>query len=195
MRTEMPLAPYPGGLLPMSNADRCARFGRFDFSPDPTPTNPEHIHIDFHWAQQNIIMVRVPQLLMDGKPRLVSVNHLVAPKLLEVFTAWEEAGLLEHIVTFDGCWVPRFKRQSGTIDQRRTTCQTLGVASLSNHAWGSAFDINARWNALGTPGAPAGTVGSTVELRDIARQHGWFCGADFRSRSDAMHLEVAAGAV
>jgi hypothetical protein len=62
--------------------------------------------------------------------------------------------------------------------------------TLSNHAWGTGFDINAKWNPLGAVPALRGDTGSVRELVPIAHDHGFFWGGHF-SRSDGMHFEVA----
>lgn len=184
------ITPYPGNVLPLTSAQREARFGHFDFSPDPQPGNPEHVRLEHGWAEQNVVGFPIPQLLLNGRPRMVWMNHLAKEPMLALFAEWERLGLMPLVLTFDGGWVPRFKRQPGTYEQRVGACRHLGAASLSNHCWGTALDVCAKWNPLGSPGAPAGAMGSTVELRDAARRLGWFAGADFRSRPDAMHFEL-----
>ena len=62
--------------------------------------------------------------------------------------------------------------------------------TLSNYAWGTAFDINVPWNARGTVPALCGEKGSVRELVAIANEHGFYWGGHF-SRRDGMHFEVA----
>jgi hypothetical protein len=64
------------------------------------------------------------------------------------------------------------------------------TTTLSNHAYGTAFDINAAWNGLGREPAPLGAKGSVLELLPLAEAHGFAWGGLF-SRRDAMHFEVA----
>jgi hypothetical protein len=61
---------------------------------------------------------------------------------------------------------------------------------LSNHAFGSAFDINYDWNKLGAVPALAGQKGSVRELVSIAQENGFYWGGHFE-RLDGMHFEVA----
>jgi hypothetical protein len=61
---------------------------------------------------------------------------------------------------------------------------------LSNHAFGSAFDINAGQNGLGRIPAAVGAYGSVRELVPIAHRFGFYWGGHF-SRADGMHFEVA----
>lgn len=175
--------PPPPSFKPLvGNAERAQVFGRFAFVPAPTDQNPEGIRITDGWDRQNIVTVEVPQLRgVAGAPShaKVSFHRLVAPKALTLFEAWEKAGLLSLVRSWGGSWAPRFIRGS------RTT--------LSNHAFGSAFDINVAWNGLGTRGAAVGAVGSVRQLVPIANELGWYWGGHWTSggRPDPMHFELA----
>lgn len=68
--------------------------------------------------------------------------------------------LIRLVLTYAGSFDPRFIRGSTT--------------TLSNHAFGSAFDINAEWNPLGHTPAPKGTEGSVRELVPIAHEYGFY---------------------
>lgn len=171
----------------VGDADRRRVFGAFEFQPAPQPGNPEAIRIVGDWVAKNIVAVEIPQLAkVPGVPwqgRIagkgpakgrVLCHAKIAGQLRALWAAWEEAGLLERVLTFDGLWVPRFIRGS------RTT--------LSNHAYGSAFDVNAAWNALGAD--PARGKGSVRDLVPLALEHGFYWGGHF-SRRDGMHFEAA----
>lgn len=151
-------------------------FGQFDYRPDPQPDNVEHIRILGDWTQRNIVEVVLP-----GPPRLDPIrtefHRLAAPQLIALWEEWRAAGLLDRILTFDGAFNPRFQRGSTT--------------RLSNHAWGTAFDINAAQNPLDREPARAGRKGCVWELVPAAHRHGFFWGGHFRSRKDGMHFEVA----
>jgi hypothetical protein len=138
----------------------------------------------------NIASVAIPQLQgVVGAPAdcRVSVHKLVVGPIRELFERWEKAGLLPLIKSWGGSWAPRFIRGSKT--------------SLSNHAYGTAFDINVAWNGLGAVPALAGRTGSVRELVPIANELGWFWGGHFGmgaagnpgtgSRPDGMHFELA----
>jgi hypothetical protein len=103
------------------------------------------------------------------------VHKLVAHRFLELWAAWESAGLLDLIETFDGAGVLRLSRGSTT--------------TLSNHAYGTAQDVNALWNQLGMQPAPLGTPGSVLGLVPVANQLGWWW-RGHSSRVDAMHFEI-----
>ena len=173
----------------VGSAARAAVFGSFRYEPAPTPYNPEAIRFLDDWPSKHIVTVYVPQLVSipgivhEGKVLAhgptsgnVECHKLVAGQLKALWQAWEDAGLLERIVTWNGLWAPRFIRGSNT--------------TLSNHAYGSAFDINAPWNPLGGKPASRGVRGSVLDLVDLATEHGFYNGMFF-SRMDAMHFEVA----
>ena len=174
-----PLPVPPLGLHPLSLAERERLFGHFDFVPDPRPLNPEGIKILGGWQAGNIVRAEVPQLarIAGGPPSGNTFSHRIAEEPLKrLFQAWDDAGLLDRARTWGGLWNPRYIRGS------RTT--------LSNHAWATAFDINAQWNSLGQAPAPLGTNGSLVELVPLAAEHGWYWGGWYRGRIDGMHFEL-----
>lgn len=163
-----------------STAARHALFGQFDFVPEPQPGSPERIRILGSWQHDNIAMVPVPQLraaLGPAAPSGMQFHRLAAEQLRDLWSDWEQAGLLGRILSFDGSFVPRFVRGSRT--------------ELSNHAFGNAFDINAGANGLGVRPKLVGERGSVRELVPIANRHGFFWGGHFGSRPDGMHFEVA----
>jgi D-alanyl-D-alanine carboxypeptidase len=131
------------------------------------------------WAQTNIVRVSIPVKRFLGRdgPLTFEFHRLAAEQLVEMWLEWEKEGLLDHIVTFDGSYVPRFMRGSRT--------------KLSNHAFGTAFDINAQFNALGAEPARMRERGCVRELVPIANKYGFFWGGHFQGRSDGMHFEVA----
>jgi len=175
--------PQPGFSALRSDAARQAVFGKFGYVAAPSPTNPEAIKLTDDWATKNIVSVTVPGLkgvrlggssaVSSGK---VSFHRRAAPQLIALWQAWADAGLLDRVLTFDGAYNPRFVRGSHT--------------ALSNHAFGSAFDINAHWNPFKAPVAAIGKQGCVMELVALANQHGFYWGGHFPS-PDGMHFEVA----
>ena len=170
--------PRPSDLDPLASGDRDALFGKFSYVAAPTPFNQEAISIQGTWVKDNIVSVQVPQLtssvLCYPKDQRVSFHRLAVPQLLALWQAWEDAGLLSLVLSWGGSWAPRFVRGS------RTT--------LSNHAYGTAFDINAGFNALSTQGALKNQKGSVRDLVPLAVEHGFFWGGWF-ARRDPMHFE------
>lgn len=172
---------------PTSYLTRGQLFGSIQYVPAPAASNPEAIRITNRWQERSIKVVEVPQLakipgiVHQGKrvgqgpeSGQVALHAKVAEPMRQLWQAWEDEGLLPLVLTWAGMWVPRFVRGS------RTT--------LSNHAYGSAFDINAPWNGLRRMPALYGKKGSVRALVPIANELGWFWGGHF-TRRDGMHFE------
>lgn len=164
---------------PLNAQDRESIFGHFAFVPAPIPSCPEAIRITDGWAQ-NIVEVDLPMLVgVQGAPAngRVEFHQKAAQQLVDLFQAWGNAGLLPLVKSWAGSWAPRYIRGSRVY--------------LSNHAWATAFDINAGWNMLGCQPALKGRPGSVRELVQIAADNGFYWGGWFKGRPDGMHFEVA----
>ena len=160
-----------------SDAEREALFEHFDFVPDPIPGNKENIRILGNWESRNIVLLNVPQLIpIKGNDR-ARFHRFAVNQFMKLWSDWQAAGLLSKIFTWDGSFVPRFQRGSTT--------------KLSNHAFGSAFDINAAFNPLGALPPLIEQKGSVRELVEIANANGFYWGWHFDSRKDGMHFEIA----
>ncbi|HKQ54197.1 MAG TPA: peptidoglycan-binding protein [Pyrinomonadaceae bacterium] len=174
--------PPPGNLKALSNSEVQKIFGKFSFKSSPLPKNPEHITITDNFVQKNIVKVPIPQLIgvtnvpHDGK---IDFHRLAANQLVKLFEEWDKAKLINRILTFDGSFVPRFVRGSKTV--------------LSNHSFGSTFDINAAFNRRGHMPALVGMEGATRELVTIANENGFFWGGHFKKKKsiDGMHFEIS----
>lgn len=160
-------------------------FGSFNYTPKVAKTKDgDPITILNGWAEKNIVTVDIPQLKgvplytksnkqkCAGKVRL---HKKAAPMFQAFFKDIEDAGLLHLVKTYDGAFNPRFARGSDK--------------SLSNHAWGTAIDINGYANPLGKQPAKRGTDGSVWELVPYMIKNGIYWGGYF-SRKDNMHLEI-----
>lgn len=171
--------PRPAFRPIISDDDRRRLFGNFQFVHAPVAGNPENIRILGDWEARNIVEVDIPLKRFLGKPGPLSMRFHAKAKdqLVELWLAWEKAGLLDRILTYDGAFVPRFQRRSAT--------------KLSNHAFGTAFDINAAQNGLGVEPAEIGERGCVRELVPLANVHGFYWGGHFNRRKDGMHFEVA----
>lgn len=168
----------PAGARSLTNAERIARFGSFAFEPAPVPGMLEAIRITTRSPEFRIAQVHLPQLVgVQGFPKngKVLFHAAAADQLVALVNAWEEAGVLGHVRSWAGSYVARYVRGSKT--------------TLSNHSWGTAFDINAAWNGLGKTPAKAGETGSVRELVGIAHKLGFYWGGWF-PRPDGMHFEV-----
>jgi hypothetical protein len=168
----------PSGVAPLNQPGREALFGKFAYVPAPSQANPEGIRITDGWASENIVQVEIPQLVdVRGANGKVAFHAKAAGQLQALWQAWDDADLLDLVLSWEGSWVPRFIRGSRTV--------------LSNHAWGTAFDVNAAWNPLGAVPALVGRRGSVRKLVELANEHGFYWGGWFSGRPDGMHFEVA----
>jgi len=133
------------------------------------------------WDRKNIVKVFIPQLLKIGQTwghdkGKILFHRRAAQQLIDLWAAWEAEGLLEHVVMWSGSYQPRFIRGNPN--------------RLSNHAYGTAFDINVKQNRLGKRPALLGEYGCVRELVPLANQFGFFWGGHYRRRKDGMHFEV-----
>lgn len=170
--------PAPAGMSYLSDAARTEMFGSFKYAAAPTETNPEAIRILDGWERDNILTVTVPQFSkIAGAPKSGScrINKHCSKQFLDLWAAWEKAGLLDRVLLWNGSFAPRFIRGS--------------EKNLSNHAYGSAFDINAKYNQLGAQPALKGKTGSVRELVTLAYSHGFSWGGWYKNRPDGMHFE------
>lgn len=171
--------PRPVGISPLNQATRESLFGKFVYVPAPVPGNPEAIRITDGWSVNNLVVVEIPQLkAVKGAPSTgrVTINSKIANQFKALWQAWEDQGLLGLVTDFGGTWVPRFVRGSRT--------------SLSNHSWGTAFDINVPANPLGAVPALVGKTGSVRKLVPTAQEHGFYWGGWYSNRPDGMHFEA-----
>jgi hypothetical protein len=162
----------PAGLPlpPVGDAARAKRWGRFRWRPD----GESRIRILGDWRRENIARVRHPVLTRLGRASGVDVHCVVEESFLALLTRWETECLAELLLTWNGSYVPR---------------RTRGRQSLSSHSWGTAFDVNAKWNPLGKRPALIGEEGQVRDLVASAAELGWFWGGWF-SRPDGMHFEA-----
>lgn len=170
--------PKPDRVFPTTQQQRALMFGEIKFIPDPVPQNPEQIKIINNWQKNNLVSVYVPQLknIKGANNGNILFHKNGKEQLLALFNRWEQEKLLSLIRTFDGAWVPRFIRGSTT--------------ALSNHAYGSAFDINAGWNPLGKPSKLKGQTGVVRELAAVCYEYGFFWLGWSETRPDPMHFEI-----
>jgi hypothetical protein len=176
--TSGPDWPPPPAFAPLvSNLERERIFGKFRYQR--IAPGRDDIRMLGDWERRNLVKITLPQLTrVKGAPArgTIRVHRLVTAQWQALFDAWQRDGLLPLLKTWDGGFVPRFIRGSST--------------TLSNHAWGTAFDINCQWNLRGHLPALRSETGSVRELVPRAQQFGFYWGGHF-SRRDGMHFEVA----
>ncbi|HEX5709403.1 MAG TPA: M15 family metallopeptidase [Pyrinomonadaceae bacterium] len=179
--TTGPNFPPPPAFPPLvSNAARQKIFGTIEFRRKPLPNNKENIVITNGWDKENIEKIIVPQLVgVEGAPHDGGVffHRLARKQLLDMWAGWEKAKLRDRVLSWSGSYVPRLVR--GTKN------------TLSNHCFGTAFDVNVPFNFLGSMPALVGRKGSVRELVKIANDNGFYWGGHFKGRKDGMHFEVA----
>jgi len=159
----------PGGQM------REALFGKFGWKP----SGPVEIQILGDWVRENIVEVQIPQLVgvpsapADGVIRF----HKYGQRAIKgLFAEVEAKGLLPLVISWAGSFYPRRIR---------------GGKALSNHSWGTAFDINAWENWLGKEPAKMGQRGYLLPIVPIANKYGFFWGGHYEHRKDGMHFELA----
>lgn len=170
--------PKPNFLPITGNATREKIFGEIRFIDAPTKLNPEGIKIINDFESKNIIKVNLPALskATNGQYNSMRFHKECEYQLVKMFERFEKENLHTKILSFAGAFFPRFIRGSRT--------------QLSNHSWGTAFDINVPQNGLGKTPAMIGQKGCVRELVPIANECGFYWGGHF-TRKDGMHFEVS----
>lgn len=170
--------PKPNFLPITGNATREKLFGKFQYRTAPTKNNPEGIIITDDWESKNIVRVNLPALskATGGKFTAMRWHQECEYQLVKMFERFEKENLDTKILSYAGAFYPRFIRGSRT--------------QLSNHSWGTAFDINVAQNGLNKTPAMIGQKGCVRELVPIANECGFFWGGFF-TRMDGMHFEIA----
>ncbi len=170
---EGPNWPSPPSFKPLTFTQVQSQFGKIEYKLNP---DGRTIKITNDWQSKNMVVVNIPQLA--NKPpyfrKTFNFHTKTAKQFQKLFIEWEKAGLIDRILTFDGDFNPRLIK---------------GTTTLSNHSFGTGFDINAQWNGLGANPALVGQKGSVRELVPTANKLGFYWGGHF-SRKDGMHFEV-----
>jgi hypothetical protein len=139
----------------------------------------DKIIVTNNFIKENITYMELPQLAKIKNPPStfrIRCHKLAVVPILRLWEEWEKAGLLNRIEKWHGCHNARVQRKS--------------INLLSNHAWGTAFDINKETNDLGQMPPAVGERGSVRELVPIANKLGFFWGGHFSKRLDGMHFEL-----
>ena len=169
--------PKPTHIKPLRGIEKDEMFGKIEYIASPTAKNKEAITITNGYYKDNIVMVKNPYLskATNGKYTRMQFHKECEYQLLQMWKEWDEKGLLDRIETYGGSYIARFIRGSRK--------------HLSNHSYGTAFDINMEWNGLGRTPALVVEKGCIRELVEIALKWGFYNGMWF-SRKDGMHFEV-----
>lgn len=194
--------PHPHDLQSPSDKSREKNFGCFKFIQLPAANRPDDESIVIKgscdssvadWAMANIVTFDMPQLRFAvgyyGKFRC----HAAAePVFRKVFADWQAADLLHLVISYAGCFVPRYKRGQAPPNAGGHGAKlSSAVSTLSNHSFGSAFDINAAENGFNSKPAHWQAKGCVMELVPVANRHGVYWGGHFSKPLDGMHFEIA----
>ncbi len=191
--------PARPGYMPIPYNERAEVFGHITYHRVPVKGNPEAVKITNNWEAEHLVTADVPQL--KGIPGIIwsgarvgkgpssgriRMHKLAVEPTQALWQAWEDAGLLGKIETWLGMLCIRFVRGSRS--------------SLSNHARGTAFDINAGWNGLRKTPALKGQRGCVRELVEVAMNvevdgwrwwwGGWGMNPPHYTKLDGMHFEL-----
>lgn len=128
------------------------------------------------WPVPMWIDTHIPAL-----PNKMFINKDIVPVLEETLNRLISFGFYKEIVTYDGCFNPRYIR--GEEKKKNPT--------MSIHSWGLAIDFNAANNPLGLSRQQAkdrGLSPFTEYFDEVWKEAGWTCGSSFK-RCDGMHFE------
>ena len=169
----------------LTHAQRTKLFGDFKYEHKPIAGNPENIIIISEgWLRKNIIFLTIPEfkeagiLTYGGKTWSgnLTVHKKIEKNIRMLAKKWKQHGIMKYVEFWGGSFVPRFIRGSRT--------------KLSNHAWGTAFDINIQHNRLGHRPARLQEKGTVIPLVKDAVDCGFHWGGWYKFRKDGMHLEA-----
>ena len=191
----------PSTLQSPTNASRNHGLGCFRFIQLPLANRPEaeSIHIlgscdgtIADWEHSQIVDLPISQkVFAKGFSGHIRCHQLVAPHVQKLFQLWDQLDLLHLVIDFEGAFNPRYMRGASPGPNPQPATQSDQVDSLSNHAFGSAFDINVADNEFKGSPARCPARGAVRELVKPANELGFYWGGHFSSRVDGMHFEFA----
>jgi hypothetical protein len=124
-------------------------------------------------ASENRASIGVATFQVPGRPDVkVALRSDIAPLILTFMRWWNDT--VEPLVV-PGCWGYAFRG-------------IRGAKTLSNHASGTAADINAPKHRLGATGTVPGHLRGAISAK--AGQLGLRWGGDYTRRKDEMHVEL-----
>ena len=184
--------PRPADAHPLNYNEREKVFGHIECMPAGVEGNPEAVVITNDFSK-HLVREVVPQLVdIDGVPyngRMagrgpksgrITLHEKAVDPMLALWDAWEAERLSGRVLTWAGMLCARYVRGSRSV--------------LSNHAYGTAFDINAPWNGLRRVPALKGQRGYLRDLVMTAYDLGWWWGGwgwpPYYTKFDGMHFEL-----
>lgn len=130
---------------------------------------------DFQKKNMTLLDFSKYKLVNKILPDKVYCNKKITSDLIKVFDELVKTKLIQEIVTYDGCFNPRYVRG---MEAKKI---------LSNHAFGTALDFNAALNPLGIPRNKLEKPFS-VQFTDVWKTFNFQNGFTF-ARPDGMHFE------
>lgn len=170
---------HPDDLLPEVPKFRTSTpyLLRHNFGPLPIIELSEGmIIIDDNWISENIVSIQIQNLKTDENPKNLCFHKKIKHKIIDLFQAWDNENLLQHIKTINTTFEIRYIRGHNGI--------------ISSHAYGIAMDINEKWNPIGHIPKYKNEIGSVRELVPIANELGFYWGGHMK-RSEGAHFEFA----
>jgi hypothetical protein len=162
-------------------------FGEFDWDEG----NGLGIVVRDGWQANNIIDVSIPQAKGIPMPvkggatpnkGTIKFHKDAAQQLQELWKAWDQCGFLPKVNSLSG-YEARYQHNHGPTEKN---------PAISNHAFGSAFDINISENPRTKEPARLGERGCVREMVEVAQNFGFYWGGHFKPpNTDGMHFEVA----
>lgn len=112
-------------------------------------------------------------------PNKIYCNKIIMEDLCKVFNDLVRIKLINEIISYDGCFNPRYIRG---LEHKKL---------LSNHAFGTALDFNATQNPLGKSREECVAMGLkpfSLGFIQVWGEYNFLSGEKFR-RKDLMHFE------
>jgi hypothetical protein len=161
----------------LTDGERAEMLGTPRWAPRPADYPGQEVVFLDDYEERQIVFIETPILSRVGIRRLRF--HRMAAGAFQRFLGRMPEAMGQLILSCDGAYYPRYQRKSCT--------------RLSNHAMGTALDLNSEWNEMGRPPAARGSKGSVVELVEWA-QECCLCWGGFWSGGsrDGMHFEMGA---
>lgn len=155
-----PLAPREGTQEPASNLPAGVSLGK---SQNGWPAHPDASVVQ-------LVTVAIP--LRSGRPFTLRLRREVAPALAAMIQWWDQN--VELVNPAD----------TGSFSYR----PIRGYTILSNHASGTAVDINGSQHELGLRGTVPASLAPQIQAKAASLGLRW--GGTYRNRPDEMHFEV-----
>jgi hypothetical protein len=159
---ELPVCPFTR----LTEAKKTELYGLIEYRLAPRPGFPGWVEFTNQWHLHNLTRIYIPEI-----KHYMTWNIHAIDQLLSFWKEVGDTGLTELVISHDGDWVSRKVRRG---------------SKLSDHARGTAFDINAAWNPFHRLPAEFGERGCILPLVPIAFKHGfgWY-------PWDGMHFQIA----